>query len=470
MDRSPQSPPDSKDPCPGREAIARESGWETTAPPVQRRKGRPGLRKILSRLTIPLAILCTVSVAFVGWEVIAHTMFPDLSTGMRHFTLTLLVALVTAGGCSVVYILMRKQQRRLSRVAEELTRLLESYMDDPDTPERFENPHLIHCTDGFDCILTDCAMHELPDERCWQVMALKRAEQDHEKTSIEIKKCHACKIYRQSCPDELIELGENFNNLLFLLGEESAGLERMRSQMVEKQKMVSIGQLASGIAHEVANPLSSISSIVQILKRSGVNGAMTKQFDLIQTHINRITGIVRKLGKLARPGGERWERINVGAALNEAVRLISFDQRAKNVDIRFDHPEDLTDSYGIPGHLDQVFINLCLNALDAMPDGGVLTIVARQKHDSITVEIRDTGCGVPPDVGRRIFEPFFTTKQPGRGTGLGLSVSYGIVQGHGGTIDMESNEGEGTAFLVNLPILHEPPDKDHGPSDNSSRR
>jgi signal transduction histidine kinase len=112
----------------------------------------------------------------------------------------------------------------------------------------------------------------------------------------------------------------------------------------------------------------------------------------------------------------------------------------------------------LPGQLQQVFINLSLNALDAMPDGGTLTIRADRKRKAILVSVRDTGEGIPPAVGRRIFEPFFTTKQPGQGTGLGLAVSYGVVQKHGGAIDFQSSVGGGTLFTVELPVLDRTPD------------
>jgi signal transduction histidine kinase len=246
-----------------------------------------------------LAGLLGIAAVFIGWDIAAHRFLPDLPTGVRHLSLTLLAAIVTGAVGYTVYRLMRRQQTSLSSVAEQLSGLLETYMANPDSTARFENPHLVQCAELLHCGNESCQLHgrNLLGDRCWQVMALERADNDVEKTSIEIGKCHECEVYRMSCPDKLTELGESFNNLLFLLGQESKRLERLRRQMVEKEKMVSIGQLASGIAHEVANPLSSISSVVQMLKRSGtVEPDTVAQYDLIETHIRRITGIVRKLG------------------------------------------------------------------------------------------------------------------------------------------------------------------------------
>jgi two-component system NtrC family sensor kinase len=126
-------------------------------------------------------------------------------------------------------------------------------------------------------------------------------------------------------------------------------------------------------------------------------------------------------------------------------------------------------TWAIPGQLEQVFINLSLNALDAMPEGGTLTVRSHQENGRIEVRIEDTGAGIPPEIGRRVFEPFFTTKEPGRGTGLGLSVSYGIVQKHRGTIDLESTVNRGTVFTVRLPVLETLPEPEHVASNRSTR-
>ncbi len=419
------------------------------------------VRRRSPQLILILSILGGLTVAFVGWEVLERYLFPDLSIGLRHFLLTVRAGLTTVIGCLVVYLVMHRQRQRLSDTAEHLARLLESYMTDPNSTDRFENPHLLHCRDVLGCVNKQCPVSESPGERCWQVMALGGNSHEHHSPRIEIEKCHECIVFRLSCPDKLTELGESFNNLMFLLKAEAEQVGRMRTQMLEKEKMASIGQLASGIAHEVGNPLSSISSIVQMLKRSGMNGTTDEQLDLIQTHIKRITQTVRQLVKLARPGKESWELIDICSALEETVLLISFDPRAHDVEIHFEPPRSLPLTYGMPGQLQQVFITLSINALDAMLSGGTLTIKAEKEGDKIVVRIRDTGCGMPPETGRRIFDPFFTTKEPGRGSGLGLSVSYGIVQKLHGTIEYFSTLGRGTEFVICLPILKKAPEAYH---------
>jgi len=412
----------------------------------------------LPRWYIPLVVLSIFAVLFVGWEVIEQKLIGPETIGLRHFLLTVRAAVVTAVASFVVYVLMRRQQHQLVGTAEKIAGLLEAYRSNSAIRGRFENPNLLHCKDVLDCSRTECPMYEHPGERCWQTIALRGSWRGPDAPPPQIHQCHTCAVYLRSCPDALTKLGESFNNLMFLLEEEAAQVGRMRAQLVEKEKMVAIGQMASGIAHEIGNPLSSISSIVQMLHRHGKCESVQEELDLIQTHIQRISSTVRQLGTLARPSPQRWEKAGVDKILDDAVRLISFDRRARHVEIRVNCPSTLPWTYAHRGRLQQVFINLLLNALDAMPNGGTLTVNAAQRDGIIQIEVGDTGPGIDASAGRRIFEPFFTTKEPGRGTGLGLSVSYGIVREHGGNIDFVSAPNHGTTFTVELPVQSTAPD------------
>ncbi len=311
-------------------------------------------------------------------------------------------------------------------------------------------------------------MYDAPGERCWQVMALGDGSGDGGGPQVRIQHCLGCRVYQQSCPDGLTKLGESFNNLMFLLDHEADQVRSMRAQMVEKEKMVAIGQMAAGIAHEIGNPLSSISSIVQMVKRKRGGDSDLSQLELIQTHIQRISSTVRQLATLSRPVCDRWEFVDLGVTLEDAVRLVSFDGRARPVEIKFARPGTLPKTFALRGLVQQVFINLLLNALDAMPEGGTLTVGAAAHVRHIVFRFEDTGHGIPPGTGRRVFEPFFSTKEPGKGTGLGLTVSFGIVQKHGGRIEFAPRGGgpprgdcQGTVFTVTLPILNEAPEEGH---------
>lgn len=418
------------------------------------RSGRP-------LLLIPIGVLLILAALFVLWSIALRRLYPNLSIGWEHGLLTAWAGIVTAITSSGVYLVMNRQHRLLARTADHLARLLEGYKPDTSLRSRFENPHLVRCRDVLSCTRTECPMYDAPARgRCWQVVALGGACRGKDAPKIELQQCHECAVFRRSCPDKLTELGESFNNLMFLLEQENRQLGRIRSKLVEKEKMVAVGQMAAGVAHEIGNPLSSISSIVQVVKRASRDAAepIRDQLDLIQTHIQRISGTVRQMVSLARPSSSTWEQVEIGNLLKEVVALVSFNRKARTVKIDLAVAEDVPTTFGLRGELQQVFLNLALNALDAMSEGGSLTIRASWQRGDIAVEVRDTGCGIAPELGRRIFEPFFTTKEPGQGTGLGLSVSYGIVQKHGGTIEYDSVVGEGTRFTVLLPILRQPPE------------
>ncbi|UCF34000.1 MAG: hypothetical protein JSV78_01580 [Phycisphaerales bacterium] len=418
-----------------------------------RRVSRSRERRLTFILMV-LVILCCFAVLLVGWEVLQQRLFPSMSTALRHALLTIRAGVVTAIACTVVYMMMRRQQRRLSDTADQLARLLESYQSDAAATARFENPHLVHCRELMDCHCAECPVYDAPGMRCWQFFALGRTDGGHGPTRLDIQNCHRCEVYRASCPDKLTELGESFNSLMFLLNEEKQRLDCLRSDMAEKEKMVAVGQLAAGVAHEVGNPLSSISSIIQLLKRGRSKELPIEQLNLIESHLKRISTIVRGMVTFARPREERWEPLDVSDILDRVIALITFDRRARGVQIEFERPKALLKTRVLGDQLQQVFLNLTINALDAMPHGGVLTIRALKNRSNILVRVQDSGCGIDPDAGRRIFEPFFTTKDPGCGSGLGLSVSYGIIQKHGGTIDFHSKPGDGTEFIVKIPITH----------------
>ncbi|MEK6798383.1 MAG: ATP-binding protein [Planctomycetota bacterium] len=405
-----------------------------------------------------LGLLCACAALFVSLDVVERVYFPGLSTGWRHFLLTICSALVTVGGCTITYLVMLRQQQRIESTAELLSRRLEAYCTNAGERAQFQNPYRVDLGDIVECPQSGLPVADGTGQPCWQRLALSGSTWEGRSPQVTIQQCHECPVYRRSCPDGLTRLGESFNSLMFMLGAEAEKVRRMHAQMAEKEKMVAVGQLAAGIAHEIGNPLSSISSIVQMVKRQQSSGIDPSQLDLIQRHIQRISETVRQMGAIARPVAERWELADLGATLEEAVALVSFDGRAKTSRIELQRLDSLPKTYALRGQLQQVFINLLLNALDAMPEGGTLAVSARAHGRSTVFSVADTGCGIPREVGRRVFEPFFTTKEQGKGTGLGLAVSYGIVQKHGGSIDFHPRDGGGTVFTVEIPILLKAPD------------
>lgn len=227
-------------------------------------------------------------------------------------------------------------------------------------------------------------------------------------------------------------------------------IKKLEEQMVQSEKLASIGRLAAGIAHEIGNPLTSIFSFVQILREMEEDEFKKESLDTIYFHINRISEILKQLSGFSKmPSGERKE-CYINEIIQTSVNLIQYDKKAKNINIVKELSPALP-MIAIDGNqLSQVFVNLILNAIDAMPDGGTLTIRSMMKEKDIVIQFEDTGIGIPREELSKIFDPFFTTKE--RGTGLGLAVSYNIIKKMNGTLSVESELGKGTIFTITIPV------------------
>jgi signal transduction histidine kinase len=216
--------------------------------------------------------------------------------------------------------------------------------------------------------------------------------------------------------------------------------------------MASIGLLAAGVAHEVNTPLTGISSFVQMLMQGAEpDDPRTQVLEKIERQTFRAAKIVNGLLNLARPAQVDSGPVDINAVINDVLSLLEHQLRTGRIQVRKELSAQAAFVQGIEYKLQQVLLNLFLNARDAMPKGGWLTIVTRSNGDTATIEVADTGSGIPPDQLSRIYDPFFTTKDTAKGTGLGLSITYGIVQEHGGSITCDSSVGHGTRFTLTLP-------------------
>jgi PAS domain S-box-containing protein len=228
---------------------------------------------------------------------------------------------------------------------------------------------------------------------------------------------------------------------------------QLEEQLQISEKMASIGLLAAGVAHEVNTPLTGISSFTQmLLEGAEPDDPKTKVLEKIERQTFRAAKIVNGLLNLARPAQVDSGPTDINAVINDVLSLLEHQFRTGRIQVRKEFAPAPPIVQGIEYKLQQVFLNLFMNARDAMPRGGWLTIATRQEADGAVVEVSDTGSGISPEVLSRIYDPFFTTKEIGKGTGLGLSITYGIVQEHGGTITCDSQPGQGTRFTLRLPL------------------
>ncbi len=228
---------------------------------------------------------------------------------------------------------------------------------------------------------------------------------------------------------------------------------KLEQQLVQSQKMESIGTLAAGIAHEVGNPLTSISSLVQVIQRTTDDEFAKEKLELIKNQINRISRTIRDLVNFSRPTTHTFRTTNLNQVVRDALNIVKYGKKVKDITFVEEFTEPLPMVMVVPDQLSQVFINILINAVDAL-DGkpGRITVQTIQHHGELEVTVQDSGMGISREDQDKIFEPFFTTKEVGKGSGLGLWVSYSIVKGFGGDILVESQPGRGTTFRVMIPL------------------
>jgi PAS domain S-box-containing protein len=230
----------------------------------------------------------------------------------------------------------------------------------------------------------------------------------------------------------------------------------LEDQLLQAEKLSSIGLLAAGIAHEVNTPIAGISSYTQmLLKETPETDRRKKILEKIEKQTFRAAEIVNGLLNFSRLNSSGFKDLDINQLIEDSLALLSHHMQLNNIRVESSYDFSLPPVYGNMGKLQQVFVNLFLNARDAMPSGGELAVQTGMSESMVVVDISDTGSGIPEENIRRIFDPFFTTKSTGKGTGLGLAVSYGIIQEHGGGIFVDSGSGKGTHFRVKLPTrLH----------------
>ena len=299
--------------------------------------------------------------------------------------------------------------------------------------------------------------------------------------------------------ERLKENQESLENYLESLESTNKQLKQAQEELIRTEKLASIGRFAAGVAHEVGNPLGAILGYASILQKEGMDHEESKDYlKRIEKEIDRISRIVRELLDFARPSKFEIKEVEVNKVIESALSLLSYQKNFKNIETQLDLQSDLPMIQGDDSQLSQVFINIILNAIDAMPNGGTLTIqtgthvvenldvdrlqgiyTRRRKSDPmesdysrmrksdplaallkkfsegdrlVKIRISDTGVGIKKEDLENIFDPFFTTKAPDKGTGLGLSISLRIVESLGGEIRVESEVGKGSTFEVYFPV------------------
>lgn len=251
--------------------------------------------------------------------------------------------------------------------------------------------------------------------------------------------------------------------LIFLRDVTDKRLQEL--QLLQAEKMSSIGLLAAGVAHEINNPLTSVAGYAEALQRRFRDApelvedprldVFPKYLDVIIREAYRCKGIIDCLLSFSRKSDGSMENVDINGILQEVLELVGHKARYEKVGICEEFQADLPLVRGDGAGLRQVFMNLLINAHQAIKGAGTITISTRQSGSAVVIQVKDTGCGIHPEHQDHIWDPFFTTKLVGQGLGLGLPVTYNIVKRHGGEIEVESQQGEGSVFTVSLPIIQE---------------
>jgi len=237
-------------------------------------------------------------------------------------------------------------------------------------------------------------------------------------------------------------------------------LEESQEQLIQAEKLSSLGQMAASIAHEVNNPLAGILAYTQLLIREMTSGTIPPETAInylskIELETNRSSKLIRNLLDFARQSPPSLRLTDVNEAISRALELTTHSANLKHIKVAKELNDSLPSIMADSDQLHQVFINLIMNAIQAMPKGGNLIIRTSVDDSCIKIEIQDNGCGIPPENIQKLFVPFFSTKKEVKGVGLGLPVVYGIIERHNGKIEVRSKEGYGSIFTIYLPLYQE---------------
>ncbi len=253
--------------------------------------------------------------------------------------------------------------------------------------------------------------------------------------------------------DEIGFLSQTVNAMMDRLNEAQREVEGTHQRLLQTEKMASMGKLSAGLAHEINNPLSGVMTSVEVLKSDTLDpDGRAKYLALIDVGLKRIERIVKQLLDFSRQRLPEPQLTEVNPLLERTLEMAHYQLTLHRIKLIPQLSPDLPPILADPYQMMQVFINLILNAAQAMPEGGNLWIQTMRANEKVIIRVKDSGCGISRENLGKIFDPFFTTKETGEGTGLGLSISYGIVQNHGGEIRVESEEGKGAEFTILFPV------------------
>lgn len=389
-----------------------------------------------------------------------------------------------------------RERAELKEALEQMSGLIQRVMDSGDLSIRYPNPRLWKCYETMACEEVSCPCYGKEALRCWQTAGTFCKQQTTGRFVDKFEACTSCPVYGAATNDTVHQISEHFNNMMHMLEDKNRELQNAyselksaQSQILQQEKMASIGQLAAGVAHEINNPVGFVMSnlgtlrkyvgkLVEFLKAqadtaAGCASAATEGLDRLRRELKidyvitdadqlireslegteRVKKIVQDLKGFSRIDEAKWKSADINSGIESTLNIVWNELKYKAV-VKKEYG-DLPQTLCNLSQLNQVFMNLLVNAAHAIDKQGEIAIRTWSDGKNIFASIADTGCGMPQEILPRIFEPFFTTKEVGKGTGLGLSIAYDIVKKHRGDISVESTQGVGTVFTVRIPVATE---------------
>ncbi len=389
----------------------------------------------------------------------------------------------------------------LQKALDEISALIQEVAVKKNFSVRFKNPNLKKCHEFMKCDKEGCICYADGgnDRRCWQKAGTFCKGEVQGQFAKKYETCTKCPFFEDAAQDPYSYLGEQFNNMMHILETQHTDLENaynelkmVQSQVLQQEKMASIGQLAAGVAHEINNPMGFIISNLNTLKRYSerVSEYLTAQTATVERcsekcgnadvlteiaekkkalKIDYITGDLNNLIKESLEGADRVKKIvqdlknfsrvdesefktaDINSGLESTINIVWNELKYKATLVK--EYGDIPLTVCNPGQLNQVFMNLLVNAAHAIEKQGEIRVRTWFERGLINITISDSGTGISQENQRRIFEPFFTTKEVGKGTGLGLSIAYDIIKKHNGIIKVDSEVGKGTTFTISIPAV-----------------
>ncbi|RJR14735.1 MAG: PAS domain S-box protein [Nitrospiraceae bacterium] len=392
---------------------------------------------------------------------------------------------------------IEKNREKLQNALDEISNLIQNVTTCTDTSIRLHNPRLRACYEVKNCTKKDCPCYGKEVTRCWQVAGTYCGGQIQGAFAQKYDNCAACEVYKEATSDPIYQIGEQFNNMMHVLEVRSNELENAYSelkatqaQILQREKMASIGQLAAGVAHEINNPMGFITSNLGTLNKyiskftdyidaqaealatfnseevtAGLKDTRRKlKLDYVlddigklieesQEGAERVKKIVQNLKTFSRVDQAEYKPADINECIESTLNIVWNELKYKTT-VEKEYGElPLVKCY--PQQLNQVIMNLLVNGAQAIEKQGTIRIKTWNGDGSINIMISDTGSGIPADKLSKIFDPFFTTKPVGQGTGLGLSIAYDIIKKHKGEIRVESEVGKGTVFNIRIPVTED---------------